>query len=131
MVRLSGYLATGPLDFDSVPVSYRVAGNSIMTSLVLEGSLSALVTVLAETNLITLHPEWQVSSDNRVWTTCMVADAMATGTAGADSAVSAVIPAPASAYGWEFARMSIRVEGADGTSSDTYAISYTALKDQS
>lgn len=132
MVRLSGYSPTGDLDFDGVGTTERAAASAIATSLVLEGSLSALVTALAETDGLELYAEWQVSNDNATWHVCQAATtALATGTAGADTEVSRVIPAPASAYGWKLARMTLRVEVVNGTTDDTYSIAYNAVKDQS
>lgn len=94
--------------------------------------LSALVTVLAETSGLTLTPRWQVSNDGSTWVDFVHGSqnaagvALATGTAGADSPVSKVYAAPESIEGWRFARIAIGVGGTNGTSSDTYSVSYVA-----
>lgn len=93
-------------------------------------SLSALVTVLAETNTLTWAAKWQVSNDGSTWVDLTngsqnaAAVALATGTAGADVAVSRVIPAPDSVYGWRFARIALVTGGTTGATADTYAMGY-------
>lgn len=93
--------------------------------------LSAKLTILAETNTITLTAKWQVSSDKVSWfdvangTQNAAGVALGTGTAGAESAVSKVIAAPDAAYSWPWARVAVAVGGTTGTTADTYAISYS------
>lgn len=92
-------------------------------------ALSALVTVDAETNTMTVTPKWEVSNDDSTYVTAANANnaanvVLATGTAGADASVSRVISAPDTVYGWRFARMSLLVGVATGTSSDSYSIAY-------
>lgn len=131
-VRFEGWRPTGSLDLSAVHTGERAAAHYVETSLVERGTLSALVTALAETNTLVLYAEWQVSEDNSTWVTCNASTtAFATGTAGADTAVTRVIPANDSVYGWRLARISLRAEVVNGTSSDTYSMSYNALKDQS
>ena len=92
--------------------------------------ISALVTVLAETSTFTWAAKVQVSNDNSTWvdvangTQNAAAVVLATGTAGADSAVSKVIPFPDNIYGWKFARIALVTGGTTGASADTYAIGY-------
>lgn len=121
-------------DFDSVAAGAAVNGNAITIGdgarLKIKG-LSALVTVDAETNTITLAAKWQVSNDNSTWydvangTQNAAAVVLATGTGGADAAVTKVIPAPDAVYGWVYARLSIVVGVTTGTTSDTYTIAYS------
>lgn len=92
--------------------------------------LSALLTVLAETSTFTWAFKWQVSNDNSTWVDLAngsqnaAAVVLATGTAGADTAVSKVMPAPDSIYGWKWARLALVTGGTTGASVDTYAASY-------
>lgn len=93
-------------------------------------NLSALVTVLAETNTITIAAKWQVSNDGVTWVDVAngpqnaASVALATGTAGADVAVSRAIGAPETVYGWRKARIALVTGVATGATADTYALSY-------
>lgn len=92
--------------------------------------LSALVTVDGETNTITLTGKWQGSNDGSTWFDVAHAShnpagiALVTGTAGADAAVTRVLPAPAGVYSYKYARAAIAVGVVTGTSNDTYSMSY-------
>jgi hypothetical protein len=92
--------------------------------------LSALVTVDAETDTITLAGKWQGSNDNSTWVDLAYEPqnpavvVLATGTAGADAAVTRVLPAPKGAYSHRYARCSVEVGVTTGTSNDTYSIAY-------
>lgn len=92
--------------------------------------LSALVTVDAETNTLTLAAKWQVSNDGSTWVDVAngpqnaATVVLATGTGGADASVTKAIPAPDAIYGWRLARIALVVGGTTGTTSDTYAMSY-------
>lgn len=93
-------------------------------------SLSALVTVDAETSTLTMAAKWQVSNDGSTWVDVAngsqnaAAVVLATGTAGADASVSKAIPAPDAIYGWRKARIAIVTGGTTGAAEDTYALSY-------
>lgn len=93
--------------------------------------LSAIVTVDAETTNLTLTAKWQGSNDASTWydfanaTANTAGTALATGTAGADAAVTKVIPAPVAIEGWRYSRLSIVVGAATGTTNDTYSIAYS------
>lgn len=93
--------------------------------------VSALITALAETNTLTLSAKWQGSNDGSTWLDLAhspqnpAAVALATGTSGTDTAVTTVVPAPASAYGYKFARCSLVVGVTTGTTNDTYSIGYS------
>lgn len=93
-------------------------------------ALSALVTVDAETNLLTFAGKWQVSNDGTTWVDVAngsqnaAAVVLATGTGGADAAVTKAIPAPDAVYGWRKARFALVTAGAQGAATDTYAIGY-------
>src|SRR5690606_32570380 len=104
-------------------------GETLIMNGVARGTLSALVTVDAEEENITLTAKWQVSNDGATWVDAVVPQnpanvVLATGTAGADAAVTRAIQAPDVVYGWRYARAAI-VNGAEaGTTSDTYSIGY-------
>jgi hypothetical protein len=93
--------------------------------------LSALVTVDAETNTITLGAKWQGSNDKTTWYDLAhaphnpAAVALATGTAGADAAVTRVMPAPPSVYSYQYARCAVTVGVVTGTTNDTYSLAYS------
>lgn len=93
-------------------------------------ALSALITVDAETTSFTWTAKWQVSNNNSTWVDMAHGSqnaagvALATGTAGADAAVTKSIPAPDAIYGWRYARICLVTGGAVGNAVDTYAISY-------
>jgi hypothetical protein len=94
-------------------------------------NLSALVTVDAETSTITISGKWQVSNDGSTWvdvthgTQNAAAVVLATGTAGADAAVTRAFEAPSAVYGWRKARFAITNGVVTGNAVDTYAISYS------
>ena len=99
-------------------------------------SLSALVTVLAETNTITMTAVWEVSNDQSTWyraegSSNPTPTAVGTGTAGADAAVTRALSAPLTVYGWRFARCSILNGVATGTTSDTYSVRYSFARTES
>jgi hypothetical protein len=92
--------------------------------------LSALVVVDCETSTLTMAGKWQVSNDGSTWIDAAhdpqnpAAVVFATGTAGADAAITRSFPAPDSIYGWRKARFAIVTGAATGAATDTYAISY-------
>lgn len=93
-------------------------------------ALSALVTVDAETSTFTFAGKWQVSNDGATWvdvangTQNAAAVVLATGTGGADAAVSRVFDAPTSVYGWRKCRFALVTGGTTGAAVDTYSIGY-------
>jgi hypothetical protein len=92
--------------------------------------LSAVVSVLADTNTLTLGGKWQVSADNSTWVDVVESNnpanvVLATGTAGADTAVSKAIAAPDAVYGWTYARFCIVPGVATALAADTWSIAYT------
>lgn len=130
-MRYNAHSSSG--DFDSVSAGTTVG----MTAVDLGDNsrqkvrgLSALVTVDAETNTLTLAAKWQVSNDGSTWVDVAngsqnaAAVVLATGTAGADAAVTKMIPAPDAIYGWRKARIAFVVGVTTGTTSDTYAAGY-------
>jgi hypothetical protein len=126
-VAISG----GSGDLTAAPVAgTTTAGTAIPTATVQFGSMSCLFTLLAETNTLTLTGKFQVSDDNSTWYD-LAGDAqnpanvlIATGTAGADTAVTRVLPVPPSAFGWRYVRAAIVNGVATGAAGDTYAFSF-------
>lgn len=121
--------ATGTLNINGAVADTITGGPTLLMSKVTGGTLSALVTVDAETSTLTMAAVWQVSNDATTWVNALVENAaaevvLATGTAGADAAVTRVITAPNTVYGWRYARLSIRNGVATGTTNDTYSIGY-------
>lgn len=93
--------------------------------------LSALVVVDCETDGLVMTGSWQVSNDGATWvnvtngTQNAAGVALATGTAGADAAVTKCFVAPDAIYGWRKARFAITNTIATGATADTWAISYS------
>ncbi len=114
-------------DFDSDAAGTVKAGTVIDMEQVEIGTVSCLFTVDAETDTITLEGSWQVSADNSTWYDCPPPNnpatvVLATGTTGADAAVSKVLPLPGSAYGWKYSRP-VTISGVTtGAATDTYSM---------
>lgn len=93
-------------------------------------SLSALVTVDAETENLTITAKWQASNDDSTWVDVAngpqnaAGVALATGTSGADAAVTKAIPAPSAIEGFKYARLALVVGGDTGTDDDTYSVGF-------
>jgi len=54
---------------------------------------------------------------------------LATGTAGADAAVTRVVEAPRSVYGYKYCRAFVVNRVQNGTANDTYLVGYSFQKD--
>jgi hypothetical protein len=114
--------------------SANVAGPTKLMADVKPGTLSALCVVDAETNLITLAAAWEVSNDASTWYSAVnptntAPTVLATGTGGADATVSKVVSAPDAVYSARYARCSIAVATATGTSNDTATVGYCYVID--
>lgn len=112
---------------DSLTAGTVVGGTAIRTAEAEKGSISCLFTVDAETDSITLAAGWQVSDNNSTWYTVTDPDnaadtVLATGTAGADAAVTKVGGPPDWVYGWKYVRPVCIVGVTTGTTSDTYSM---------
>jgi hypothetical protein len=120
-------------NFDTLVAGSQVNGNPVFVgqSFRKAAFLSAVMVVDAETNGITLTAKWQVSNDRSTWIDVAngsqnaASVVLATGTAGADAAVTKAIPAPEAVYGYKYARASIVTGAQTGTTSDTYTIGYS------
>jgi len=132
-VRYSiGVAASG--DFDSDAAGTTAGGTALHTQRVKAGSVSALFTVDAETNTITLAAKIQVSDDNSTWYDFAPLNnaatvVLATGTGGADAAVSKVIEVPEAASAWKYIRGAVVSGVTTGASTDTYSIQLRHIVD--
>lgn len=114
-------------DFDTDAAGTVNPGTAIRTAEAEKGSISALFTVDAETNTLTIAAGWQVSDDNSTYYNCADIDnaadtVLATGTAGADAAVTKVIGPPDWVYGWKYVRPVCISGVAQGNAVDTYSM---------
>ena len=122
---IQGVAVTG--DFDSDAAGTVNPGETLSTANIALGTLSCLYTVDAETNTITLAAAWQVSNDGSTWYTLKplnnaASTVLATGTAGADAAVSVVIEAPQAVLGWKQVRPAVISGVATGGATDTFSM---------
>lgn len=130
LIRYNAHVASG--DADGVTAGGQVNGTTLAlgTQFKKVSDLSALLVVDAETNTLTMTAKWQVSNDSSTWVDLANGSqnaagvALATGTGGADAAVTRSIPAPDAVYGYQWARCSIVIGVTTGTTSDTYSIGY-------
>jgi len=121
----------GTGDFTSAPVAGTTTpGTALSTANIAHGTLSCLFVLLADTNTLTMTAKFQVSDDQTTWYD-LAGDAQnpanvaqATGTAGADTAVSRVLPVPTAAIGWKYIRAAVVNGVATGASIDTYAMTF-------
>ena len=130
-MRYNAHLASGTLDT-------LVAGTTTGGTAVELGdnsrqkvrALSALLVLDVETSTITVSAKWQVSNDGSTWVDVAngsqnaAAVVIGTGTAGADAAITRMIPAPDAIYGWRKARIALVNGVATGGAVDTYSMSY-------
>lgn len=92
--------------------------------------LSATLIIDAETDTITVTARWQGSNDASTWvnishgTQNAAGVVLATGTAGADAAVTLNIPAPANSAGWKYLRCAPIVGVTTGAAVDTWSVQY-------
>lgn len=131
-LRYNAHLSSG--DFNGILAGSEKTGNAVDVG---DGQrqkirgLSALVIALADTNTMTVTAKWEVSNDGSTWLDLAnepqnpAGVAIATGTAGADTAVTKVIPAPEAVYGWRKARLALVVGVATGAAGDTWSIGYS------
>lgn len=127
------YLDTGTTVMTGIVKATTTGGPTIQMSDVKVDTLSALMTLVANTNTLTLEAFWEVSNDgvtfvevpaynNAAWVVWV------TGT-GAPVSKTALLAAPSSIYGWRYARASVRNQVANGLIADTYRIGYCGQKD--
>jgi hypothetical protein len=131
MKKFNAHVVTGTAT--GVTAGSAVSGNALFlgsnTQKVTD--LSAVLSVDAETNTLTMTTRWQVSNDSSTWHTIAHAPQnpagipIATGTGGADATVNTVSPAPEQALAYQYARCQIVIGAATGTDDDTFSIGYT------
>ena len=125
-----GYADTGELDMFGVRFADGVVGPAVHMRLVKPNTLSALVLVQPHVAGLTMTAKWQVSNDKNTWYDAgaennEVEIQLDLGTGfDVDTPVTTSVDAVHSAYGWEWARCGIAIDGAGGTAEDTYRISY-------
>ncbi len=112
-----------------------IAGPTLLMSKVEKGTLSARCTFLAQSTSLTLAALWQVSQDGTTWYQARGLSnatpvAVATGTAGADVAVTRIVDAPNACYAFRYARCSVLTGGASGASGDQATVAYDYAADQ-
>ena len=130
-----GRTAIANTAFANAAAPQVLSGDNLLMAEILPGTLSALCTVDAETNTLTISARWQVSNDDSTYYNCAGSAnnaanvALATGTSGADATVTLNIPAPDCVYAWKYARIQLYtgVATADGTN-DVGAATYSYVK---
>lgn len=136
-MRYAAHSKTGTLD--TLVAGTTTGGNAVDmgdNSRQKVRALSALLTMDAETDTLTITGKWQVSNDGSTWidvvngTQNAAGVILLTGTAGADAAVTKCYPAPEAAYGWRKARFAIVNGVATGAAADAYTISYCYRSDR-
>ncbi len=121
-------------DFNGEAAGTLDAAATVVMSQVKPGSLCAEATVDAETSTITIGVAWQVSKDASTWLRLACAPnnaaevALATGTAGADAAVTKVVPAPDGVYSFPYARACALSGVTTGGAADVWDIKYHYLR---
>lgn len=113
--------------FSGSAVATVKAGTAIRTAEAEKGSISAIFTVEAETENITIAAGWQVSDDNSTYYNVTDLDntadtVLATGTAGDDAVVTKVGGPPDWVYGWKYVRPVCISGGTTGVTADTYSM---------
>lgn len=117
--------------FNGVAAGSKVSGTAIAIGRDYPriSNLSCVAVIDAETDGITITPQWEVSNDDSTYVAAMPSNAAAnvilgTGTSGADTSHTVTIVAPDCVYGWQYARISFVVGVQTGTTNDTYDIGY-------
>lgn len=127
--RLMNGVSTTSGNLNTLVAGTITPGATLQVSTAAFGTISATCTFLAETNTITLSAVWQVSNDASTWLRAVDENdaapvAVGTGTAGADSAVTRVVAAPRTVYGWRYVRCGVLNGVVTGATADTYSIAY-------
>jgi hypothetical protein len=106
-----------------------LSGAAIVTDAVAPGTLSARVTLTAQTTGITAHAKWQVSDDGTTWYDCVPVNgaanvALATGTGGVDTATTVVVPENPGVFGATYARIQLYVATQSAATGDLGSAKY-------
>lgn len=106
-------------------------GAAIDVEMLEPNTLSAAVTVTAQTTGITAYAKWQVcNTTGGTWLDFVAANnpanvAIATGTGGVDAAVTKVVAAPAGIEAWKFARIQLYTGDQAATTGDLGGATYS------
>jgi hypothetical protein len=124
----------GSGDLDGNADGVTEGGTGVSTGNMALSSVSCLFVVDAETNTLTIEGKFQVSDDNTTWFDLAPAHnpanvVLATGTGGADPAISRVLDVPDSALGWRFVRAAVVSRVVAGNTADTYAFTFHFRKE--
>lgn len=116
-------------NFPSGAAPQVLSGAAILLANVAPGTLGALVTVDAETNTLTASAKWQVSSNGTTWYDVVPTNNAAnvvlmTGTSGADTAVTAFVPA-GDIYAWKYGRIQLYTGVGSSTTGDLGGATYS------
>lgn len=120
--------------FDTKAAGTDVTGAAVAIADARTATLCAIVTCKADTNTFTITPYWQGTLDGSTWIDIATSNnaaavALATGTAGADAAVSKIIPIQSGTYGLYQVRLALRAGVTTGAAIDTYSIQYAYQRD--
>jgi hypothetical protein len=97
-------------------------GATLITNSIKDGTLSAFVTATIVTGSVVATIKWQVSADNSTFYD--VRDLNNTAPTTITATASRVIPAPAVAMGWEYARVVVTLSGAATAAGDLTVANY-------
>lgn len=119
---------------DGLDPGSRINGAVKSMARVKVGTLSAEITVKAETPSLTFAVVWRASANADMSSPIDLAfnevngapTVVATGTSDADDAVTKAFPAPQAAYSYRYVQAQLLTGGATGTTSDTYSIGYSS-----
>jgi hypothetical protein len=116
-------------DFPAGSAPQVLNGAAITMNRVEPGTLSAHVKTLAQSTSLTIFGNWQVSADGTTYYDVKPVNnaalvALSTGTAGADTAVNTILPAPDAVYAWPYARLQLYSAAASTTTGDQGGIKY-------
>jgi hypothetical protein len=106
-----------------------LSGSVILMDKIAPGSLSAVVTVLPQTNTLTAYAKWQVSEDNSTWVDVVPANnaanvVIATGTSGTDTATTVCMAANEALYAHKYARIQLYTGVTSSTTGDLGSAKY-------
>lgn len=115
-----------------VDIGGQVGSTGLATNTIEPDSLTCIFACLAEGDGLTVTSRWQVSTDNASWiqldnSTNTAATILCTGTAGADSLTTKVMPPPIGWRGHKYVRAAVEVGGITGVTADTYSMTLTYL----
>lgn len=129
---LSAESVTADTAMTGIAAGTVTGGPEIVTARVKQGTLSALVKLTAATATIALRARWEVATTTGgTFYPVMMPDNAPEKVAviGTAAAISFVLQAPDSVYGWPIARIAIVNEVVTGQAGDKYQIGYYGVKE--